>query len=142
MQFIEFISEMYEVMREARETNAVDKQGRNVELYFGDMMRRLEDAVDLVNERIIKNGGNLTATEQPSSTYPTRIERQAARKVLEQVVEHGAKVLGDLGRDRRRGRYVLAALSGSADILRRDPDMFFKALAVEIEGEIAEQEGK
>lgn len=70
MEFCEFTSEMYEILREARETNAVDKQGRNVELYFSDMMRRLEDAVDLVNDRIIKNGGNLTSTGRPPKGAP------------------------------------------------------------------------
>jgi hypothetical protein len=57
--FSEFVSEMYEALREARDTCAVDSKGRNVELYFGDMMRRLEDAIDLVNDRISKRGGVL-----------------------------------------------------------------------------------
>lgn len=57
--FSQFVSEMEEVLREARDTCAVDAKGRNVELYFGDMMRRLEDAVDLVNDRIAARGGRL-----------------------------------------------------------------------------------
>lgn len=50
--FSEFVSEMHEVLREARNTNAVDGKGRNIELYFGDMMQRLEAAVDIVNARM------------------------------------------------------------------------------------------
>jgi len=57
--FSEFVAEMHEVLREARQTCATDARGRNVELYFGDMMRRLEDAVDLVNDRITARGGIL-----------------------------------------------------------------------------------
>jgi hypothetical protein len=50
--FTEFVSEMHEVVREARQTGATDKAGRDVALYYGDMLHRLEDAVDLVNERL------------------------------------------------------------------------------------------
>lgn len=57
--FSEFVTEMHEVLREAKKTCATDARGRNVELYFGDMMRRLEDAVDLVNDRIAARGGIL-----------------------------------------------------------------------------------
>ena len=55
----EFLVEVHEMIREARETSAVDKRGRNVELYFGDMERRLEEAVDVVNDRIASRGGRL-----------------------------------------------------------------------------------
>lgn len=50
--FTEFITEMHEILRDARKTQATDVQGRNIELYYGDMMKRLEGAVDLVNARI------------------------------------------------------------------------------------------
>jgi hypothetical protein len=52
--FTDFVIEMYEILREARETQAADARGRNIELYYGDMMRRLEDALDLVNDRIVR----------------------------------------------------------------------------------------
>ena len=55
--FTEFIVEMHEILREAREACTTDSQDRNIELYYGDMMRRLEDAVDLVNVRIANRGG-------------------------------------------------------------------------------------
>lgn len=52
--FTEFVTEMHEILREARETQATDARGRNIELYYGDMMRRLEDAIDLVNDRVVR----------------------------------------------------------------------------------------
>jgi hypothetical protein len=52
--FTEFVIEMYEILREARETQATDARGRDIELYYGDMMRRLEGALDLVNDRIVR----------------------------------------------------------------------------------------
>lgn len=64
LSFAEFVVEMEEVLREARETAAVDGSGRNVELYYGDMMRRLESAIDLVNARIASRGGLTQAEHQ------------------------------------------------------------------------------
>lgn len=59
MLLSDFISEVHEIVREARISCAVDGRGRNVELYYRDMLRRLEDAVDAVNERITARGGFL-----------------------------------------------------------------------------------
>jgi hypothetical protein len=64
LSFAEFVVEMDEVLREARETCAVDHRGRNIELYYGDMMRRLQSAVDLVNSRITARGGLTFAEHQ------------------------------------------------------------------------------
>jgi hypothetical protein len=63
MLFTEFVTEMTEILREARETQRqcpatpmTDARGRNIALYYGDWMERLEDAVDLVNERVSTRG--------------------------------------------------------------------------------------
>jgi hypothetical protein len=59
----EFVAQMHEIMREAKWTHRQcpatpmeDARGRNIALYYADLMERLDDAVDLVNERISTRG--------------------------------------------------------------------------------------
>jgi hypothetical protein len=82
----EFIAEMHEIVREARETCAVDDKGQNIELYFGDMMRRLERAVDLVNARVVarerrnRQQAYIATVDNLGPTHAHRMRRAAGRR--------------------------------------------------------------
>jgi hypothetical protein len=82
LKLSEFVTEMYEVLREARETCAVDSRGRNVEMYFGDMMRRLEDAVEVVNDRVAGRGGRLSSEVAAQSASAERVRSVVMEAVL------------------------------------------------------------
>jgi hypothetical protein len=66
--------------------------------------------------------------------YPTKAERDAALQALKQIRDHGEKILIN-SMHSQRARNLLVTLSTCIEVLRRDPDMYFKAVMVEIEGE-------
>jgi hypothetical protein len=70
--------------------------------------------------------------------YPTKAEREAARAVLEKCAALGKEILGDWRRawagpfeGTMEMRATLTSIDICIDLLKRDPDMRFKALLAE-----------